>query len=236
MKKICIIVMIALALGATGCGNKNNKNINNKNTSNVTQKENEKDKEEKEEEEKKTEEKKEDASDSEKEIKNVEKYGVDIKENEGFFKYNLNLSFKQKGTYKYAELKDSIEVTEEDGYKFEGDFYSNKYGAINGVLRFNEEWLDYVNNGNTDVYGSVLKDSEAYEDIKKFDRNGLTEKFKTLEIGEVRKYNDNYYVWTHEIIEELRNGKTTTREYNWIYKLKKIEMDFKLVDFTRDKN
>ena len=162
MKKICIIVMIALALGATGCGNKNNKNINNKNTSNVTQKENEKDKEEKEEEEKKTEEKKEDASDSEKEIKNVEKYGVDIKENEGFFKYNLNLSFKQKGTYKYAELKDSIEVTEEDGYKFEGDFYSNKYGAIDSVLRFNEKWLDYVNNGNTDVYGSVLKDSEAY--------------------------------------------------------------------------
>ncbi|MCM1991006.1 TcaA NTF2-like domain-containing protein [Oceanirhabdus seepicola] len=233
MKKICIIVMIALTLVVTGCGNKNNenkKNLNNKNASNVTEKENGKDKETEEEE------KKDEASDSKEEIINVLKIGVDQKENDGFFKYNLNLSFNENGTYKYTELKDSVEVTEEDGYKFEGDFYSNKYGAIDTVLRFNEQWLKYVNDGNADVYGNILNDSEAYEDIKNFNRNGLTEKFKTLEIGEVRKHNDYYYVWTHEVIEELRSGKTTLREYNWIYKFKKIEMDFWLVDFTRDMN
>ena len=233
MKKICIIVMIALTLVVTGCGNKNtenNKNLNNKKTSNVTEKENGKDKDEEDEQ------KKDEDSVSKEEIKNVLKEDVDKKENEGFFEYNIKLAYRENGTYKYSELKDSKQVTDEDGYKFEGDFYSNKYGTIDSVLRFNKQWLEYVNNGNTDVYGSVLKNSEAYEDIKNFNRNGLTEKFKTLEIGEVRNHNDYYYVWTHEVIEELKNGETKLREYNWIYKFKKTEMDFYLVDFTRDNN
>ncbi|WBW94732.1 hypothetical protein [Oceanirhabdus sp. W0125-5] len=233
MKKICIVVMIALALGVTGCGNKNNensKNLNNNKTSNVTEKEEVKDKEVEEEE------KKDETSEEKEESRNVLKTYMDKKEKEGFFKYNLDLSFIENGTYKYTELKDSVEVTEEDGYKFEGDFYSNKYGAIDTVVRFNELWLEYVNKGNTEVYNSVLKDSEAYKDIKSFNRNGLKEEFKTFEIGEVRNFNDYYYVWTHEVIEESRNGEVTLREYNWIYKLQKKEMDFYLVDFTRDKN
>ncbi len=232
MKKIFIIVMITLTLGVTGCGNKtteNSKNLNNRNTSNVTQNENGKDKE------KEEQKNKDGASESSQEIRNALKEAVDKIENEGFFKYNLNLVYRENGTYKYSELKDSKQVTDGDGYKFEGDFYSNKFGAIETVLAFNKLWIEYVNQGNTNLFSRVKKDSEAYEDIMKFNKNGLTENFKTVEIGEVRNYNDFYYVWTHEVIEELRNGEITLREYNWIYKLKKEEMDFYIVAFTGDK-
>lgn len=250
MKKILVLVMTALLLvGTTACGNKNKENgqaDNNKATVQKNEK-NEEDKNENKEEasDEVSEEKENDEQadkkeeDQPKDKRDVCKISVDKMIEAKEFEVNNDLKFDDNKSYKYSELKSSKELLEDKGFDFEGDFYSDKYNAIGTVVNFNKAWLRYINDNNKDVFSYVQDNSEAYDDLSRFNRTNLKEKFLLFEIGEVRTAEINgteyTYVWTHEKIEEIRNGKKTIREYKWIYRMKRMEMDYKIISFTEDK-
>lgn len=134
-----------------------------------------------------------------------------------------NSTFNADLPYEYKDVNISQRLQGEEALKLR-----------QSVIDFNNAWLEYINNGDRSVFNYAENGSEVYNSSISFNKNGLKERFLKMLIKDVRKGNDAYYVWTHEKIEEIRNGDSKIEECHWIYKIKKIDDKFYLSEYLLD--
>lgn len=105
---------------------------------------------------------------------------------------------------------------------------------VGTIIAFDSQWIDYVNGDSNSVLNLLKKDSKAYRNAVNFSKAGkVKETFQLLEIGEIRKGSNGFYVWTHEEISVIENNKTSNLKYNWIYHLEPVDGEMKIVNYVK---
>lgn len=105
---------------------------------------------------------------------------------------------------------------------------------VGALIRFDSEWIDYVNGVDKEVLDLMKPDGKAYGNAIGFTKVGkVKETFLKLEIGEIRQGANGFYVWTKETIQIEEGGKSSTKVYRWIYYLEPIDWHIKVVDYFR---
>ena len=89
------------------------------------------------------------------------------------------------------------------------------------ITNYNRCWEEFVNFDNSEIYNYLRKGTVAYRYTNNFDKTGLNEKFDLIDVEDVRKSGDTYYVWVHEKIRKIRNYDETVKTYHWVYKVGK---------------
>lgn len=141
----------------------------------------------------------------------IEEKGFEVKgDNIALFRNNDSLKYNSKVQYKYNSIHNSRLV----------DINYSDY-LVKLIYYFNNAWINYVNYGDREVFDYVQTGSKAYNNVSKFNTKNVTEKFQLVEIGDVRFDDENevVYMWVHEKIEKVKNGKKEIKEYYWIYRL-----------------
>ena len=134
------------------------------------------------------------------------------------------LGYKSTGEYEIEGL-DAMAVVEDI------DMKEAVYACL---ISFNSKWVDYVNKGEDKSCLDLLKaDGEAYRSALNFSKIGLIEEeFESLTLGEIRRVENEYYVFVREQISVTENGDTSLSSYSWLYHLEDIAGEKKIVDYT----
>ncbi len=146
---------------------------------------------------------------------------------------NENLKFDKNQDYIESDINTSIPISDEVWKEIEGKTYHYQTAIIKSLVQFNSKWVDYVNNNDRTVISLMEQDSKAYKNVVNFNKEGIYEEFLLFEIGEIRKGEKGYYVWTHEQIKVVEDGRSEIKEYDWIYKLVEGEYDFFISNYYR---
>ncbi|MGI6751814.1 MAG: hypothetical protein ACOX4U_04250 [Anaerovoracaceae bacterium] len=71
--------------------------------------------------------------------------------------------------------------------------------VVRTLIAFDSQWIDYINKGNETVMAMIRQDSGAYEKLIPQDWEGKPGKIMLkLDIGEIRRWKNSFYVWTYE--------------------------------------
>ncbi len=121
-----------------------------------------------------------------------------------------------------ANKKESIGTTEID--------------KIKGVIfKFDELWIDFVNQGDTALLDYVIPESPVELMINGYTRDDTKQKYLSIEVGEVKITGDNADVKVYEKMKQDKGDETQIFEYNWIYHLKKNGEQWYLYSYDEEK-
>lgn len=140
---------------------------------------------------------------------------------------NLNLGYNSEIKCDAPGLAKSILV--EDG--------AEKALICKTLVAYNSSWIDYVQGKDTKCLDYLKADGPAYRGAVSYDKIGrVQEDFKLLEVGEMRKNGDTYYVFSREAIsvtETLEDGtaKSGDSVSTSVYEMLKVGEDLKIVSY-----
>lgn len=145
--------------------------------------------------------------------------------------YNPALKHVSGKKYKAEDITYSATLTN-NLWKEENaeTFYINE-AIMSTIISYNSSWIDFVNEGKKDVLNYTKKGGAAQLNVLNFGKKNFTEKFIKLELGEIRKGKNGYYIWTKENINVIEGTQTSSVEYSWIYYLEEIDNQFKIVAY-----
>lgn len=101
------------------------------------------------------------------------------------------------------------------------------------VIGFNDEWINYVNSGSTELLNYVKEASELESDIMVFDTVGLTETLLDIQVKNVDIQGDTAYIYDYEKFSKVKDGVETIVEYDWVYTAKKVNGQWMLDSFQK---
>lgn len=104
------------------------------------------------------------------------------------------------------------------------------------IKDFNNAWVDYVNEGKTEILSYLVKNSPAYQVIENFKAGTMKQKFNKMETGKVSIDGDEADIEVHEEILKMVDNNTETLVYDWIYHLKKIEGKWLIEYYEKNEN
>jgi hypothetical protein len=150
-------------------------------------------------------------------------------------KSNEELKWKAGKEYKLSDIKDSKPIDDNYWYTASGGehiYYDKSIAAA--VIEFDSRWVDYVNGGSDEVIKLTKEGSAARKNAESFSKVGkVNQTFLLLEIGEIRRGKDAFYLWTYEEISEIQGSKSTTNKYNWIYRLEPKGEKMEIVSYYK---
>lgn len=150
-------------------------------------------------------------------------------------KANELLTYNKDIDYKVSDINNSKPI--ENNIWFTTDSNEVVYydrAIVGALIAFDSQWIDYVNDGERQVFDLLKIDSRAYKNAAGFSKVGkVKETFKILEIGDLRQGSNGFYAWVYEEIQIVENGTTTIKEYKWIYYLEPIEGKMKIVNYFK---
>ncbi len=159
----------------------------------------------------------------------------DYNKNIALVKANNTLTWKSDGDYALDDIKNSAPIENNYWTTDPGGnhvYYDKEIVAT--IMDFDSEWIDYVNGGSNGVIDLTKEGSRARRNVETFSKVGKVEQsFLLLEIGEIRKGENGFYVWTYEEIKEVQGSRATTKKYNWIYQLEPVDGAMKVVNYYR---
>ncbi len=146
---------------------------------------------------------------------------------------NEALAYQQGKDYGLSDINNSKPIENNIWQTPEGSetiYYDQS--IVGTIIAFDSQWIDYVNIRNKSVFDLLKKDSKAYQRAEGFSKVGkVKETFKLLEIGEIRKGSNGFYVWVYEEMQITEAGKIRDINYNWIYYLEPVEGEMKIVNY-----
>lgn len=148
---------------------------------------------------------------------------------------NNSLAWEKGRKYPLSSIDDSIPLENNHWYTDEkGQHVYYDREILASLIRFDSQWQDYVNGGSKQVVDLTKQGSKARKNVETFSKIGKVEQsFLSLEVGEIRQYEEMFYVWTYEEIKEIQGGKTTIKKYNWIYCLEPVGKEMKIVNYYK---
>ncbi|MDO4552362.1 MAG: hypothetical protein Q4C22_02385 [Bacillota bacterium] len=156
-----------------------------------------------------------------------------VNENIQTLRANQELKYVSGRDYGQEDVNDSVSI--EDNYwttTEDGEILYYDQQAAAAVIAFDSAWNEYVNGGSEEVLSWTKEGSAAYRNADQYSKVGrVTQEFKLLEIGEIRRGENGFYVWTYEEISETENGRTTEKQYYWIYLVEPVGEEMKIVNY-----
>ncbi len=154
-------------------------------------------------------------------VKVLNMNGMDIEQ--GYGLYGEGSGYVEPIAKKNTEEKEPKE--EENAIKdtTEIDYAEDEKNIKIALEEFNNSWIDYVNKGDETFFSYCVKNGEAYQNGKKFDRDGLKEEFVRMEINKIKVNKNTASAIVHEEIKKIKDDVVTIAKYDWKYFLKKID-------------
>lgn len=139
------------------------------------------------------------------------------------FEYNPNLKIKN------AEMFN--EVTSQDGYLFETDFYPDENDINYYSSKYILDLINYMNGYDKDYFEANYEDAIVSKAIMLNLKYNCVE-HKNLELGGIVHDGNIYKTIAHEKINVIESGKTEEIDYYFILECRRLEMDYTLIDQT----
>ena len=145
------------------------------------------------------------------------------------------LKYNPATSYGSSLIKDSVPLENNLLYtKGDGTPVYVDQTVVGTLIAFDSQWIDYVNTKDRSVFELLKADSGAYKNCSAYKKAGkVTKTFNSLEIGEIRAASSGYYVWAHEEIKTVDNGKISNDEFNWVYYMETVDQQMKIVDYYK---
>lgn len=89
------------------------------------------------------------------------------------------------------------------------------------IFKFDELWVDFVNQGNKDILNYVKTDSPVRKMIDNYVKDQSKYKYLSIEVGKVSIVGSEAFAEVYEKMQQESNGSTEVFEYRWQYKLVK---------------
>ena len=156
---------------------------------------------------------------------------LDRNKNIGTVRYSDVLKFKEEADYGVEGINASAALENEFMTAPDGQQINIKEQAIGTVIAYDSAWVDYVNSGDTGVFGLVAEESAAEAALKSYAPTGGTTQFSLLEVGDVRQGSNGFYVWAHETVSTEKDGTVQTQEKNCIYFLRAAGGEMKIAAY-----
>lgn len=182
------------------------------------------------------------------EIRNIiEGYGVTafkkiVEVDDETYKYSYGLYGKNSGYLNNTEVVEKTEATEkteeelaeENNEATEENTLEDEKNLVNNAIEsFNYAWIDYVNEDDQKFFDYVIKNGVAYKNAKKFNNDGLKEKFLNMNITSIVVNGNVATAKVYEEIEKIKNGEVTIAKYNWLYDLQKVDGKWLINGYTK---
>jgi len=145
---------------------------------------------------------------------------------------NDNLSYSDTKDYQVKDIKNSIPIENNIWINEDNQVVYYDQSLVAALIKFNSEWIDYVNNGDKTILSVTKPDSMAEKNVLNFSKvKAMTKSFKLLQIGEIRKGANAFYVWAHEEISDNENEKITKKLNNWVYQIEPVGNQMLIVGY-----
>ena len=132
---------------------------------------------------------------------------------------NLAIGYDPQRSYDIPGITESELVTDP----------AEKNAVCGTLIAYNSSWIDYVNGVNETCLDYLKTDDVAYRSAVTFDKIGqISEKFKKLEIGEIRKTQNSYFVFDAETIEVTQDEITTPSSGYVVYEMVPVGESLKI--------
>ena len=132
---------------------------------------------------------------------------------------NMSLGFIANREYEDARIDASMPIENNLWRTYNGQRIYYDEEAVATIIKFNSKWVDYINYGEPDVLALVHVASPMEQALLRIDRvNEPRRNFVRLQIGEIRRFSDTFFVWTRVEIEKIGSPDDVVRE-NRIYEL-----------------
>lgn len=129
-------------------------------------------------------------------------------------------------TMKYADQ--SLELTyrlnklSPPNQNHEQNELSTEVDQVKGVIfKFDELWIDYVNQGDSSVMDYVSEESPVAKMILEYQRDETRQKYLSIDIKEVTIDKNIAYAKVYEKMQQTSGSENNIFEYHWIYRLEK---------------
>ena len=99
---------------------------------------------------------------------------------------------------------------------------------------FNEAWIDYVNEGATDLFEYTRTDAQIEADLLKLNVEGLQQELMEIQVNDIVIDGDIAYIYDYERFRKVKDGVETFKEYNWVYTAKKVDGKWLLEGYEYD--
>lgn len=135
---------------------------------------------------------------------------------------NLAIGYDSQRSYDVPGLAASQLVTDT----------AEKTAVCKTLIGYNSAWIDFINGTSQDCLNYLKADGTAYRSAVTFDKIGqITEVFKKLEIGEIRKTEESYFVFAGETIEVTQDEATAQSSGYMVYELVPVGEELKIKDY-----
>lgn len=132
--------------------------------------------------------------------------------------YSSDYTYKDMPDIYYSEIADDSECFEMEAL----------------IKKFNQSWVDYVNNGDNTVFKYLRTETKAYQYAINFGNKDVYEAYETIDVNDVRVYGNNYYVWVYEVINKTTSEGTNRAVYHWVYKIGKDSEGYYVENYRSD--
>lgn len=145
--------------------------------------------------------------------------------------YNAELKYDEAARQNTADIVNSTPVKDEVFTEKNGVKYYASEVIMSTMVQYNSQWIDYFNKEDKSVLKLIAKGSKAYQNAVNFSPDGAQEDFMLFEIGEMRKGEKGYYVWTRETYSITKESASRTDDSAWIYYLEPSGESLKIVNY-----
>lgn len=113
---------------------------------------------------------------------------------------------------------------------------STDVDRIKGVIfKFDELWIDFVNQGETELLTYVYSGSPVEAMINNYTRDDTKQKYLNIEIKDVKINGATADVRVYEKIQQTKGEEIQIFEYNWVYHLMKNGEQWYVHSYDEDK-
>lgn len=148
--------------------------------------------------------------------------------------HDINIGYDKSKDYGKKDINESVILSQK--YSDIEEYNKRASEIVGTLIKFDSQWIDYVNTKDKAVFDILKKDSNAYRNCIAFKKAGIVKKeFKELRIGEIRAGSSGYYIWADEKIVTIENGKSSEDNHSWIYYFEPNGAEMRVVDYIRDK-
>ena len=134
-----------------------------------------------------------------------------------------NPGFVSTRQYDDDRITQSVPISD-NLWRMEGDeamHYDQEIVAL--IIKFNTRWIDYINHSSASVLEVVMPGSLMEQSLRRFDQFGEVNKtFLLLQIGDIRQYENTFFVWTFEEIQSISVAGIETIQQSRIYEIEVI--------------
>lgn len=145
---------------------------------------------------------------------------------------NPELQYEPQKDYGVGDVNGSLPITDNFWLESDGVRYNYDATAVGTVIAYCSRWMDFVNKGDGSVFGMIAPGGGADQWAKEYKpTKGVHQTITLLQLGEIRRGANGFYIWTKEDISIAKGKKTEEKQQNYIYYMAPNGHAFQVIDY-----